>query len=430
MKTLIRIALIATILTWVTSLFASPAIATPSNVRIASVFQCGDSDCSEYDHDPLGPNAAVNESVRIDAHAESSVGLEWMRVEARREGGEWVCLMQWSLSGSSADRNVAWDTNVWPGTVTNPPGSCPAHSAHGDPTRNGNYDVRVVAKEKTLPGVEDTTRSSVVELRVNNRPSVPEWASDPSVSGESDGAPVVTLRWQANPEPDVAEYHFIRTDPNGDRWLFAVSAKNPGGQGCDRDGDVYTCEDDVLLESNYGNTDYAGTREYVLYALRSSPVSGGCALSSNGCISSQSGDVRSASIEEPPPVEEETSGGGSGGTSGGSSGGGSGGSPSASPSASRSSSPSRSPSASASASPHVLGRRLDNSEFFQGEYEKTLPYGQNRVLVPGHRGDSLYAAGDPIAGTADDDRGPWTPLAAGLVLMLIAAHMARLLRAS
>lgn len=425
---LIRIALAATLLTWAFGLAASPATATPSNVRIDKIYQlpCENPDCSGNGDDPLGGNPLVKGSVQIHAHAESSVGLEWLRIEGRLGTGGWVCLMQWSLSSvSSINKYYNWNTTQWPGSSSNPPGSCPESDAHGDPTRNGDYDVRAVAKERTLPGVTDTAASSVVELRVNNRPSAPDWAASPTVSGEDERDPVVELRWKANPEPDIVEYHFVRTDPNGEEWAFAVSAKNPGGQGCDLGSGVYTCEDPVLLESSYGDNGYAGTREYVIYALRSSPVSGGCVLSSSGCIRSQSSEVRSAEVEEPPPppVESEspTPEGSGGGSGGGSS------SPSASPSARRSSSSRR---ATATASPRVLGERLNNSEFFQGEFEQTLPYGQNRVLVPGRRGNSLYAAGNPLAGQTEDDRGPWTPLAAGLVLMLIAAHMARLLRMS
>lgn len=425
MNKLIRLALAATLLTWVFGLAANPATATPSNVRIDKLYQlpCDNPDCSGNGDDPLGTDSnPVKGSIQIHARADSNVGLEWLRVEARfgSSGSNWVCLKYWETPPSGSNKYFNWNTTSWPST----PSGCSSNSAHGELTRNGTYNVRAVAREK-ITG--DQANSSVFVLHVNNRPSAPDWAADPSVGGEDERDPIVRLRWKANPEPDVTEYHFVRTDPNGEEWAFAVSAKNPGGQGCDLDGGVYMCEDPVLLESGYGDSGYAGTREYVLYALRSSPMSGGCALSSGGCIRSQSSEVRSAEVEEPPPPPEESEsptpeGSGSGSGGGGSS------SPSASPSARRSSSGSG--GATAKATPRVLGERLDNSEFFQGEFERTLPYGQNRVLVPGRRGNSLYAAGDPLAAQTDDDRGPWTPLAAGLVLMLLAAHMARLLRTS
>src|SRR5437899_639605 len=147
---------------------------------------------------------------------------------------------------------------------------------------------------------------------------------DPSVSGASQRAPVVTLKWDKSPEPDLQEYRFLRTDPSGNTKQYPVSATNYSAQGCSFDGTVYTCYD-----TDFPSTGFGGTYHYALTAYRSSPSQADTCYYPNQqtpCIGASSSDVRQVSIVEPSPSPTPTTGSG-GGTGGGGTGGGNTGTP-------------------------------------------------------------------------------------------------------
>jgi hypothetical protein len=80
----------------------------------------------------------------------------------------------------------------------------------------------------------------------------------------------------------------------------------------------------------------------------------------------------------------------------------------------------------------VLGESLDPSDCFTcGTYKKTLPYGsqQQYSTMPGDSQGGTLAAGSTVGTTSGTDpRQLWVSVAAGLVLLLTAGHVARVLR--
>lgn len=412
MKRLATAITVVAILAWVAA-SALPASAAPTDVQVSRVYQgpCDNPECDGSD-ESLEPGSIVRGTAQIHVSARSATGLSTVRLQGRRDVADapWVCIRHWNTSAGTFSNFVNWNTNAWPSTPT----GCPDATEHGAVTRNGAYELRVVATD-----VAGSTNSSAFAIRFDNKPQEPVWSDDPIVDDSDEANPIIELRWEANAEPDIAEYHYIRTDPSGRESEYAVSASKPGGQGCERDGSGYICYDD-----DFGSSGFGGSYSYALVALRSSPSgSNSCALSGANCVRSSSSEAVSADLNEPverepapTPSTRNSPAAGGGSPSTGSTGSGT-------------------PTTKGSPRPTtVLGNRSSSyKDFFTGEYDTQLPYDERRVLVPGSKdGRSIYAAGSGL-GTglpvqdASDDR-LWRSLAAGMLLMLGAAHMARMLR--
>jgi hypothetical protein len=86
----------------------------------------------------------------------------------------------------------------------------------------------------------------------------------------------------------------------------------------------------------------------------------------------------------------------------------------------------------------VLGQTVSPGDCFTcGSYQKTLPYGQlpgdtGQTGTPGNQQRPVLAAGSGLdtGSSGPDPRQLWVSIAAGLVLLLTAGHVARVLRAT
>jgi len=272
--------------------------------------------------------------------------------------------------------------------------------------------------------------SATFAIRVNNVPTPPQWAAEPKDIGPSK-KPTVELKWRGSPEPDMVQYDVIRDGPDG-RVFYNLQAGNPGG--CFRSSDnYYTCND-----TNFPASGYGGTYSYSVTAFRSSPSPSAVKCDYGGsCIASAASAPKSVSINEPSPSPSPSTGG----------------SPSTSPSKSPTgSSPSSSPSTQNSpnnrSGSSVLSGRTDPSEFFTGTYDEQLPYEQRGgfgSLLPGdgtgdgsadggsgfegfeRGGEDELASQGGFGGDEELLRQLLVSIAAGLLVLLIAGHLARLL---
>lgn len=392
MRRSVRNILFATALSAAVAGSVAPAHAAPSGTKVANVFQlpCDADTCRTGADRKIPDGALAHGAIQIQVATSSSVGLDSVRLEMRAAGGSWVCMKSWTTSSENFTQRYDWDTAAWPSDC----------SSSGAPTQNGSYELRVIAHEKVGDGSQT---SSAYEVRVNNRAAAPVWAADPAVSGTNDHDPHVELRWEANSEPDIVEYHFVRNTSDGSEIEFAVSATKPGGQGCTRDGAIYVCSDDAFPPSGFD-----GTYDYLLIAYRSSPAtSDSCALPpGDHCVQSPTSTQRSAALVEPKP-------------------------PSPTPTKTTAARQTARPRPAATVYREQVARD-PSSCFTCGSYKPTLPYGKHQVLVPGTKGKpAVLAAGPPlVADRSPSEPGerPWLPLAAGLVLLMAALHLARLAR--
>jgi hypothetical protein len=87
----------------------------------------------------------------------------------------------------------------------------------------------------------------------------------------------------------------------------------------------------------------------------------------------------------------------------------------------------------------VLGQTVTPGDCFTcGTYKETLPYGQlpggdgQNGTLPGNQQRPVLAAGSGLGSGSGgpDPRQLWVSIAAGLVLLLTAGHVARVLRAT
>lgn len=414
-----------TMATLIAAWFFAPwaANAAPQNTDILDVYHRGDA---------VSSGAVVDGDIEIEVSSSAALGLDWLRIEARLDGeSAWTCLRQWSGGGATnMVRDYRWKTTAWPqASATGCPGSL---GGDGSRTLNGVYELRAKARESTTGAQQPSNNDTVhFKVKVNNPASTPSWTQ---VSAFKLGdRPKVELKWNTVPDPDVLEYHFIRQGPDG-RKEFAVSAKAPGGQGCNGpkapNQGMITCIDDAFSTSGYG-----GTYRYSLVAYRATPLSGpSCSpITSQPCTGGPQSAQQSAEITEPSPSPSPSTPGSSSPTTSPRS------SPSRSPSSS--SSPSSSPSASGSPS-QVQGSRTDNSEFYTGSYDEQLPYddqpgfsrlpgsfeGDSSGSDDGIEGDGqTLASSGPGFGEEPLQRRLYTSLAAGLLMMLVALHIVRLL---
>jgi len=425
---ILRAAILATATIGMLGLAISPAQAAMTS-SVSAISQCDSSGAcgSAIKTDGTG---LAHGTIQITAHEASGLldpAPQWVRIIVRNDtSGVFTCIGQWSTSSKNFTASLKWDTTNVP---SQGPG-CPSGGL-GGPTKNGTLQIQVQSHNAN----NATAVSSTVTIKLNNPPTPPAWAASPSVSGAAQRAPVVTLKWNASPEPDVQEYRFFRTDPSGTTKQYPVSASNPSAQGCSFNGTTYTCYD-----TDFSSTGFGGTYTYALAVWRLSPSPADtCYLpdQQTPCIGAESSEVRQVAITEPPaPSPTPTSGSGGGGGSG-SGGGGIGGAPGSVPTGVPSTS-TRDPQQPQPRT-NVLGETVSPGDCFTcGTYKETLPYGQlpgdnsHSGTLPGNQQRPVLAAGSGLGSgsSGPDPRQLWVSIAAGLVLLLTAGHVARVLRAT
>lgn len=384
------------------ALLAIPASATPTATKI-TVWQapCEADTCTTAKDRPLASGTIVHGAIQIQVSSATQIGFDWVKLESRPgTTGTWGCFANWSPTANNFWAQIDWTTTRWQ--------ACGAGA--GDLTRNEAVQFRLRAHEKVGDG---ETITSPFTVYLNNRPSAPLWAATP-VAHSDDDYPHVELKWKANPEPDIVEYHFVRSDPDGSEQEFAVSASNPGGQGCEFTAGSYECIDDAFPSSRY-----TGRYEYVVLAYRSSPSTAqGCALPpADGCTQSPTGSMRYALLAEPKE------------------------NPAGAPA------PSKRPSSRPSPRVIIVGSHQSSNPNqdlgalpgFEGDpYDPTLPYSQTlpysgstpssappTVQSP----DEIIVASDTLPVGSESGAGrAMRYIAGGLVLMMGGIHLTRLLR--
>ncbi|MGZ4142477.1 MAG: hypothetical protein ACXVQY_08185 [Actinomycetota bacterium] len=423
-RTIARSTLLAIAACWAV-LFVVPS-AEAATGSVTAVKQCVGGTCSAT----IGSNGVAHDIIQASVSVRSDLTeqLKAVRLSARSDTSKpFTCLVQWSTSvglGGTFSNSLKWDTTRFPAA---PSGCSTANgnntALYGALTPNGTLQLRA----ESLNSAGAWSSYSPYTIQLNNAPSTPAWAADPSVSGAAQRHPVVTLQWKASPEPDVKEYRFLRTDSSGQSSAYPVSAANFAQQGCSFDGTTYTCHD-----TNFPTSGFGGTYSYAVVSLRPSPVAGEtCYFDQSNCISSQTSDVRSVTITEPPAPTSSTSSGA--------------GTPQSNPVVGPASVPTGTPSIGTTnrdGSPtHVLGQSYGPNDCFTcGTYKETLPYGtlpgdssQAGGIAPsGGQQRPVLAAGTGVGSETDarDPRQLWVSFAGGLVLLLTAGHVARVLRAT
>ncbi|MGH2726705.1 MAG: hypothetical protein ACRDKS_06985 [Actinomycetota bacterium] len=284
--------------------------------------------------------------------------------------------------------------------------------------RNGIYTIRLDVVEKPKQGALDSkcasqSGSHYVTAKVANPAEAPAWYADPAPA--SDGSASVTLRWKKNGEPDVLEYHIVRTGPDGTK-IAPVSAGSPGSQGCSLTSSVYVCED-TAFGDNYG-----GGYTYGIVAVRERPAYNSseaeieCKTIAKPCVVSAGSAIQNVTLTEPDP---SPSPGGGGGVSS-----------SPPPPKAPGSDGGKPKPGTGSGGTHVLSFG-GSSDFYTGTYSETLPYTPRSFILGGGSATSSPKAqgyqGDVISETAPDYRTIMLPVAGGLLAFLSAAHVRRLL---
>ncbi|MFY9588601.1 MAG: hypothetical protein WAT66_14245, partial [Actinomycetota bacterium] len=230
----------------------APAGAAPQNTAIESVYACPSGSCTNQ----LSSGDITRGLLRIDVRSDDNLGgLSVVRLEALGPGdADWSCIRQFSPGGAKhVQTSIQWSSSHWPfpGPVSGCTESQP--HKHGEATINGSTSLRVVAT-----GSGATQTSSAFVVRLANPPQPPVWRGEPSVSGAA-----VTLRWYRNPEIDMIEYRYVRTDAAGRSKTIAVDASSPTTTaGCQPEKEAtFTCVDQPP----------GGRIRYVLQAFRRSP---------------------------------------------------------------------------------------------------------------------------------------------------------------
>jgi hypothetical protein len=386
------------------------AAADPAGSAVmAYQLPCGGSVCEDSSH-RLTSDDVVTGNVQLQAETTSTLGLSSVQLQLLVDG-EWACLYRWTTSARSGRWERDFDTRQ------------PIHGCDGDrltDSTNGGYRVRTFATDRA-----GTQASTPLTLQVSNAPVTPAWAAAPVASHEDGESPRITLKWYSNPEKDVAEYHFLRSD--GDRLVeYAVSATRPGSQGCTFADNVYTCIDD-----DYPAAGYTGNYQYTLVAFRATPDDRSpCSLGGGGCVRSSTSSSHTLALRGPPappapdtnePPGTDRPGRGGGGGGDGDGGGGTSTAPRVSPE--REGPPSLSELAAGA-----------NYGFESGTFDRELPYEAPQTFDPGtglpvDPGSQL--AFDPELAASEQSaqrRRGVTALVGGLLALIIAAFLIRLLR--
>ena len=414
MRTVSKAFLAAAVTAVTVALPFAPAHATPDGVaiKVYETSKCSSSYCTTSDPQ-VADGGAVAGKIQVSAQVDPGLdtSMAWYELEVRAPGSEdWVCVAHKNTSVTSTWLN--WTTSSFPSE----PAGCASSSLHGAVTVNGEYDLRM-----TVNDGGGSRRSDVASVYLSNRPATPRWVSSPTVLGNGTKTPRVQLRWYAQSAEGVVEYLVVRGDPDGDEVTFWFNAASPGGQGCSSasSSTTLTCYDDTL--SGYG---YGGEYVYAIYAYRKTQASASeanvveCHFSSGNCIESQQSDGREVAMSAPvsptptpPPSKDPTT------------------------------------TPSATQTPRVLsdrerpttiprssGDRASYCDFFCGEYENELPFDQRGSVLPGAGGGGIYAGSQQAAGPsrgyfpAPRDERAYVLVAGGMLMLLVAAHMARILR--
>lgn len=211
-----------------------------------------------------GNGAVVQGSVTVQASAQSDEGISEMSLSIAGA----------TVSSSSPGRNSSslsyvWNTNYLPG---------------GGGSSNGDYSISVVATSSS-----GATTSHEIIVLVDNAPSVPSGLSASS-SGDT-----ITVRWAANPEPDITGYRVERNSGGGFQ-------------------SVGTTQSTTFYDAVGDNRSHS----YRVIALRRSPTAGTRSSAPSGSVTISASQASSGS---------SPSAGGSGGGTGGGGGGGGGGLP-------------------------------------------------------------------------------------------------------
>lgn len=356
---------------------------------------CGQSTC-EGGSNRLSSDDVVSGSVQLQASTSSAVGLQAIELQLHVDG-EWRCLERWTTSA----RSGRWPYNI---DTSQPLESCNGSTITD--ASNGIYRFRTLASDRT----GDSASASMV-LRVSNRPAAPMWAGTPKRDASRNDAPVVNLQWYANSEPDIVEYHFTRSGPGGTRE-YAVSATHPGGQGCSFSGGIYTCTDD-----DFPSGAYAGDYSYSLLAYRSSPDPGtSCSLPGTGnCTYSLRSPEKSLKLSAPAPTPPRA--------------------PEPEPEATQAPRPRSSPTRVRTGPPSLSDIAAGDFSWDSGEFLRELPYGDTPAgpipYTETPPSDDPDLAFDPTASSIPDDpsrKRALTALAGGLILLVMATHVMRVLK--
>ena len=410
-----------------------PAWAAP-NVSDLKVYQtpCDEFVCDNGD-ERVQDGDVVTERIQIHIEASSGLGLQWVELQARKGSSNWFCMRRWNTSAPALTQFYNWDTRAIPEGASSgaSPTGCESDSdaPWGDGPGTDTYDLRVRARDAS-----GTTTSSAFGVELSNRPSTPTWSSSPRVIGNKTSNAKVELRWNGLNDPDVVEYRVVRSGPGPEKeWGF--DASRPGRQGCSASTSPYICYDDSFPKDDYG-----GTYTYSVVAYRRTGAStserhvSSCQVTSGNCIASQMSESRSASLQDPPEPSPETTPTPSSPTNGG-------GSTVTSPSdgGGRDDGPTRAERRAERRRARVLAeqRRQDYQDFFTGEFDETLDYGQREGIGPtgpvfggvnpgGENDDIAFGRYIPVP----RDPTPYKAVAGGMLMLLVAAHTARVLRRS
>lgn len=379
------------------------AHANPEDTKVlVYATPCGSSVCDDETY-RLSADDITDGVVQLQAKTSSAIGLTAVELQLQLDG-EWRCLQRWPTSA----RSGTWQRNVDLGGRV--------EGCSGDQLTdgsNGVYRVRSVATDRG-----GSQASAPFTLRVSSPPVPPTWAAAPERTVGSDDAPSITLRWRANPEPDIVEYHFIRDD--GDRVVeYAISAERPGGQGCSLSGGVYTCTDDAFPSDGY-----SGNYRYSLAAFRASPDDRGtCSLPGSGtCVRSANSSTHTLALRQPPPPPADPN----------------------RPDRPSTSGPGRTDSTDSTGSrppegpsrprvPTLSEIAAGDYGFETGEYSLELPY----EVAPTFEGtftaetEELAFDAQPLSDLDAEarQRQGMIALAGGFLLLILAIHLARVLRA-
>lgn len=381
-------------------MFPSTGSAAPEDTAIrAYLLPCGKATCDDASK-RVSDDSIVSDSVQLQASTSSTIGLRTVEIQFL-DDGSWTCLKKWTTSARSGVWTVDVDTSVgFQG--------CNGESLTNG--KNGSFRFRSLATDRA-----GDQASSAFSMRVSNRPGTPKWAGQPTRANDRESSPVVTLRWYRNSEPDIVEYHFVRSGPDGTSE-YAVSAERPGGQGCSFDGTVYTCTDD-----DFSSKEYAGTYRYSLIAFRASPdSSSSCSLPGSGnCVDSTKSSSSSVKIQAPvppPPAQVDPT----------------------QPSDTNSRPASTNPAPTRRGPPSLSDIAAGNFANDPGVFDERLPYEPG----PGNFGYSPLPEPDPsvseyaldpeLAANLQEERlrRNLLAVAGGLVLLVLAIQLTRMLRGS
>lgn len=406
-----RSAAAAAVLFVTVALPAVPAHAAPSVDLTVTQLSCPGCDSGE-----VQDGGVVTKSVRVSFSSSSNpLRITSVEIQARVGSDPWFCMRRWTPNQFSFSSSIIWDTRAVPDDPDDPGGPAPncrpdSSAPWGERTLNEEYDVRVVARDEGGAEVNDSQ-----SVHLSNAPEAPRWAAVRRGTGNR----AVEVKWFGQPGEGVVEYKISRVAPDGTVKWFGINAKKPKNQSpglsCTNATSAYSCTD-----KNFPQQGYAGKYVYSIYSYRSTLATQGvgvgeCMIVAGRCIGPESGiDSESVTVKEPPPPPSPTAS-----------------SPSPTQTAAE-----RERSRQRSSGPNVLSSRQarDFSEFYEGEFTEELPFGDPGSLGPTGRIFGSFQGGESKIALVENfypqgrDPTPYRAAAGGILLVLVAAHMARALR--